>query len=65
MGTIEPDEIPPIRSANDFKRAFEQPEARLSHPARPAEAPASVRIEIDSSGNLVLISPDTEAPRST
>ena len=59
-GEIEPDEIPPIRSANDFKRAFEQPE-EVEPPRKTGEAPASVRIEFDSSGNLVLISPDTEA----
>lgn len=52
--------VPAIRSAEDFKRAFERPPA--VEPNRPSQQePEAVRIEIDRSGNLVLISPDTGA----
>ena len=55
-------DVPTIRSADDFKRAFQRPPPAESPSNRPtAEIPESVRIEIDSSGNLVLISPDTSA----
>ena len=51
---------PAIRSSQEFDRAFREP--RLDErTSKPNQAPAAVRIEIDSSGNLVLISPDTDA----
>ena len=56
----EAPEIPPIRSADEFKRAFQQPrQAESSGASDPS--PATVRIEIDSAGNLMLVSPDTAA----
>ncbi len=49
-----------IRSAKDFDRMFRpQPEKRPA-PSDDGEA-ASIRVELDSNGNLVLISPDTDA----
>lgn len=57
---LESTTVPPIRSADDFRRAFQT--SRQPESVRRSEGdPASVRIEIDSSGNLVLVSPDTEA----
>ena len=50
----------PIRSSRDFDRAFRQDQAPLPNP-KLNQSPPSVRIEMDDSGNLVLISPDTAA----
>ena len=47
-----------IRSARDFDRMFRRDKLRAS-PDRNAGAP--VRIELDEQGNLVLVSPDTNA----
>ncbi len=58
--TADSPEIPPIRSADEFKRAFQQPRTPES-PRDETRSPVPVRIEIDSSGNLVLVSPDTAA----
>ncbi len=50
----------PVRSARDFDRMFRKPP-----PADAAKTdnkpPAPVRIELDKNGNLILVSPDTEA----
>jgi type II secretory pathway component GspD/PulD (secretin) len=58
-GSNESDSAP-IRSSQDFDRAFRQgqipPTNRESN-----QPPPPVRIELDKSGNLVLISPDTDA----
>ncbi len=51
---------PAIRSSQEFDHAFGEPRED-ERTSRPNQAPAAVRIEIDSSGNLVLISPDTDA----
>ncbi len=56
----ESQDVPAIRSAEDFKRAFERPPASESNRPSPTKHEA-VRIEIDSSGNIVLTSPDTGA----
>lgn len=50
-------EEPTIRSSRDFDRAFRRP----AEPPRSATSAAPVRIELDSNGNLVLVSPDTDA----
>ncbi len=55
-----PSNSPAIRSSTEFDRAFREPR-RDESTSKPNQAPAAVRIEIDSSGNLVLVSPDTEA----
>ena len=59
--TAPSDEPPPeINSAADFDRAFRR-QVETPKTTEPNRAPSPVRIEIDSSGNLVLISPDTQA----
>ncbi len=57
-----PNPLPPIRSSRDFERAFgpAQPEENQQRNEGNA-APAAIRIEIDSDGNLVLVSPDVAA----
>lgn len=56
----EPDGGPgEIRSAQDFDRLFRVPE-QAAPPAEPGQ-PSPIRVEIDSSGNLLLLSSDTEA----
>jgi type II secretory pathway component GspD/PulD (secretin) len=57
---LAPDE-PLIRSAEEFDRAFREPAAPDPRTLRRDQPPTSVRIELDSSGNLVLICPDTDA----
>jgi type II secretory pathway component GspD/PulD (secretin) len=52
---------PLIRSAEEFDRAFREPAAPDPRTLRRDQPPTSVRIELDSSGNLVLICPDTDA----
>lgn len=57
-------ERPDIRSAEDFDRAFKpQPEvtATAADQTSAAEPGAPIRIDVDSSGNLVLSSRDTAA----
>ncbi len=49
-----------IQSAKDFDRMFGKSEVDPT-PLKSNQPPSPVRIEIDSSGNLVLISPDTAA----
>ncbi|MGI9471077.1 MAG: secretin N-terminal domain-containing protein [Rubripirellula sp.] len=56
--TAEPP--PVINSARDFDRAFQQPKPSPV-PPEGNRAPSPVRVEIDRSGNLILISPDTQA----
>ncbi|WP_145177056.1 secretin N-terminal domain-containing protein [Rubripirellula lacrimiformis] len=58
--------VPPIRSSKDFDRRFPQPGVAStgteSKTAKPTPGtPAPIRIELDAQGNLVLVSPDTEA----
>ena len=54
--------LPQIRSADDFDRAFGQDRQRAKPRKRgDGEPPAEIRIEVDEDGNLMLISPDTEA----
>ncbi len=52
---------PPIRSSRDFDRIFREPPAVSRDSEQLQKAPAPVRVELDSHGNLVLISPDTDA----
>lgn len=57
-------EQPDIRSAEDFDRAFKprpKPPATSDAQSVAAEPGAPIRIEVDSSGNLVLSSRDTAA----
>ncbi|MGV3483276.1 MAG: hypothetical protein ACO1RT_02525, partial [Planctomycetaceae bacterium] len=58
----EPDaeELPQIKSAEDFDRAFAAPSRGQARAPRPS-AGAPIRIELDQAGNLVLSSEDTEA----
>ncbi len=53
----------PIRSSRDFDRLFGDPAPTRRSATTPApEKPhAPIRIELDSSGNLMLVSPDTDA----
>ncbi len=52
------DDAPAIRSSDDFDRAFRAADRPA---AKPEKDPEPVRIEIDRSGNLILVSPDTDA----
>ncbi len=56
-----PENLPSIRSSRDFDRLFRPSETTRPDAASATDHPAPIRIEIDASGNLVLISPDTEA----
>lgn len=67
----------PVRSAAEFERRFQSPDASRSNLSGSADSvtqssstnqsrsgvqpPPTIRVELDSQGNLVLISPDTEA----
>lgn len=53
----------PIRSSQDFDRMFGDASDQAVQPnaSAPGENPAAIRIELDASGNLVLVSPDTDA----
>lgn len=51
-------ESPEIGSSKEFDRAFGNPKRPRSSAD---QAPTPVRIEVDQAGNLVLISPDTDA----
>ncbi|TWU58243.1 secretin N-terminal domain-containing protein [Rubripirellula reticaptiva] len=51
-----------IRSSKDFDRLFgEKKSAPTAAKKKPASELAAIRIELDANGNLVLVSPDTEA----
>ncbi len=51
----------PIRSAEDFDRAFGPRQSPQRNPEDRDKPPASIRIDVDSAGNIVLVSPDTDA----
>ncbi len=58
-----PNALPPIRSSRDFDRLF-APTKPDRNPQRNGDAdaaPAAIRIEIDTDGNLLLVSPDVAA----
>ncbi len=56
-----PESAPQIRSSQDFDRLFRQPKPAQPEADSRGGSNASIRIELDSNGNLVLVSPDTEA----
>jgi len=50
-----------IQSADDFDREFGARQSRPEQQKNPPGPPATIRVEVDSDGNLVLVSPDTDA----
>ncbi|TWU58752.1 Bacterial type II/III secretion system short domain protein [Rubripirellula tenax] len=57
----DPNDLPPvIRSSKDFDRMFGKKDAKPK-PARDSGDQPPIRIELDANGNLVLVSPDTDA----
>jgi type II secretory pathway component GspD/PulD (secretin) len=50
-----------IRSSDDFDRAFRAPKPTPRETEKSKRPPANIKVEVDSDGNLVLVSPDTDA----